>query len=246
MHSKGSKLAAVRKKGATQVDAQRTNILDAAERRFLQLGLEHTTMADIAEQAGITRMTLYRYFRDRDTIAFEIAGRMLQRVISINIPASGGERDWEARLLVRLKDLALAMIRDFDALRDAYRYLGMFDRLYADRYPTEELATWYKQHMQAIWYERHLEGLPVSGVSEGVLAPEFPYGKHVLMTMNAVMSFLQRMAARGELMAAEQGVPLQDQLNLFDEMIGMYFDRLIASLPRTDPPTDDEDGRSRG
>jgi hypothetical protein len=40
------------------------------------------------------------------------------------------------------------------------------------------------------------------------------------------------MAARGELMSAEQGVPLQEQLDLFDEMIGMYFDRLIASIPR--------------
>jgi AcrR family transcriptional regulator len=222
MRSKGSKLAAVRQYGATQVDAQRTNILDAAERRFLQNGLEHTTMADIAEEAGITRMTLYRYFRDRDTIAFEIAGRMLERVISIDTPEPAGDGD--ARLLERLKELAQAMIRNFDALRDAYRYLGMFDHLYTDRYPTEELAAWYK---------RHIDGLRVSGISESDVTQEHPYLKNVLMTMNAIMSFLQRMAARGELMAAEQGLPVQEQLNLFDEMVGMYFDRLIASLPRT-------------
>jgi AcrR family transcriptional regulator len=220
MRGRASKLATGRQQGATQVDAQRANILDAAERRFLQNGLEHTTMADIAEQAGITRMTLYRYFRDRDTIAFEIAVRMLQRIMSVNIPESAGERDGEARLLERIKSLAHAMIRNFDSLRDAYRYLGMFDHLYTDRYPTQELAAWYK---------RHIDGLKVSGISEGDVTPEFFHRKNVLMTMNAMMSFLQRMAARGELMAAEQGLPLHEQLNLFDEMIGTYFDRLIAS-----------------
>jgi AcrR family transcriptional regulator len=224
MHRKGSKLAAVRQQGATQVDAQRANILDAAERRFLRNGLEHTTMADIAEEAGITRMTLYRYFRDRDTIAFEIAVRMLERITSVNIPDSAGEGAGEACTLERLKQAARAMILNFDELRDAYRYLGMFDHLYTDRYPSDELAAWYK---------RHIEGLRVSGVREGVVVQEGPYAKHVLMTMNAIMSFLQRMAARGELMAAEQGLSVRDQLNLFDEMIGVYFDRLIASLPRT-------------
>jgi AcrR family transcriptional regulator len=223
MRSKASKLAAARRNGATQVDAQRANILDAAERRFLRNGLEHTTMADIAGEAGVTRVTLYRYFRDRDTIAFEIAGRMLQRVISIDSPDSPSNRGGDARLLERVKDLAHAMIGNFDALRDAYRYLGMFDHLYAERYPSEELATWYK---------RYIEGLRTSGAPEGHAAREIPYGEHVLMTMNAVMSFLQRMAARGELMASEQGLPVQDQLNLFDEMIGAHFDRLIASLPR--------------
>jgi AcrR family transcriptional regulator len=223
MRSKASKLSAVRENGATQVDSQRANILDAAERCFVRNGLEHTTVADIAEQAGVTRVTLYRYFRDRDTIAFEIAVRMLERVITANSADSAWDGDGEALLLGRVKDLAHAMIRNFDSLRDAYRYLGMFDHLYAERYPTEELAAWYKGQV---------EGLRTSGVPEGVGIGDIPYGDHVLMTMNTVMSFLQRMAARGELMAAEQGLAVQDQLSLFDGMIGANFDRLIASLPR--------------
>jgi AcrR family transcriptional regulator len=225
MPRKASKLAAVRRVGATQVETQRTNILDAAERRFLRSGLENTTMADIAEEAGITRVTLYRYFGDRDPIAFEIAGRMLQRISSAHTPDAAGEVDGEARVLELLKGAVQAMISNFDDLRDAYRYLGMFDQLYSDRYPTEELATWYK---------RQIESLRVSGVAESVLALAIPHAGHVLMTMNATMSFLQRMAARGELMAAEQGRPVQEQIDLFGEMIGGYFDRLIASLPRTE------------
>ena len=227
MQSKASKLAVVRQNGTTQVDAQRMNILDAAERRFLRNGLEHTTMADIAEEASVTRMTLYRYFRDRDTIAFEIAGRTLQRILSVDLPepvATGDEQ-----VLERIKGLVHAMVANFDGLRDAYRYLGMFDHLYSERYPTEELAAWYK---------RHIENLRVSGFEEGVVAPELAYHNHVITTMNAVMSFLQRMAARGDLLAAEQGLPVKEQLNIFDEMVATYFDRLISSHARAAHPTE--------
>jgi len=221
VQSKASKLAAVRENGATQVDAQRANILDAAERRFLRNGLEHTTVADIAEEAGVTRMTLYRYFRDRDTIAFEIAGRMLQRTASISVPDEAGEGD--AQRLERLKQFARGLIANFEELRDAYRYLGMFDHLYADRYPTEELAAWYK---------RRIENLRVGGIHESVVADEFPFNKRVLTIFNAIFSFLERLAARGELLAAEQGISVEEQLGVLDEMVAVYFDRLVESLPK--------------
>lgn len=223
MHIKTSKLAAVRKVGATQVEAQRASILDAAERCFLRSGLEHTSMADIAEEAGVTRVTLYRYFSDRDPIAFEIAGRMLQRIGSAHTSDIARNVVGEGRVLELLKGAALAMIGNFGDLRDVYRYLGMFDQLYSDRYPTDELATWYKQQ---------LESLRVGGVADSLFALKISHAGHALMAMNATMSFLKQMAARGDLMAAEQGLQVREQLELFGEMIGTYFDSLIVSLPQ--------------
>ena len=227
MQENTSKLAAVRQHGTTQVDGQRANILDAAEHCFLRIGLEHTTMADIAEQAGITRMTLYRYFPDRDTIAFEIAVRMFQRITSLTPPAPVDEPAGDVQHLEHFKHTVQAMIRNFPALRDTYRYLGMFDHLYTDRYPTEELATWYKQYMQRMLADRF-----PAGSSTG----EVPYVAHVLMALNTSISFLQRMATRGELMASEHGVPLDAQLHLFDVMISSYVDQLVVSLPWPNQP----------
>ncbi|MBI2704954.1 MAG: TetR/AcrR family transcriptional regulator [Actinobacteria bacterium] len=43
-------------------------ILDAAASCFSQLGLDHTTMEAVADKAGITRMTLYRYVPSRDEL----------------------------------------------------------------------------------------------------------------------------------------------------------------------------------
>jgi AcrR family transcriptional regulator len=50
------------------VDEARAQILHAAEIAFERFGVPKTTMDDIAKQAGVTRPTVYRYFRDRDTL----------------------------------------------------------------------------------------------------------------------------------------------------------------------------------
>ena len=47
------------------------------------------------------------------------------------------------------------------------------------------------------------------------------------MLINTIMAFLQKIALRGELLETEQELPMMDQLGMFEDMIGMYFDRLI-------------------
>ena len=179
-----------RQGGKHQIARRKDSILDAAEALFLQKGLENTSMVDIAGQAGITKVTLYRYFPDRHPIAFEIAVRMLRR-----INAAAGDEKLEPNL-ENLKRFALGMIQNFDRLRDAYRYIGMFDHLYGDRYPNDALADWYKNQMISIgWLEDFFQG------SEEA----FPRRKQMIMFFNTIMSFLEKMAARGELMSAEQG-----------------------------------------
>jgi TetR/AcrR family transcriptional repressor of mexJK operon len=61
-----------RREGRYQVEAQREAILEAAERVFLEKGLERAQMVDIAAQAGITKVTLYRYFANLDAVALEV------------------------------------------------------------------------------------------------------------------------------------------------------------------------------
>lgn len=68
--------------GVLSVDANvaRGQILDAAEAAFLRYGVPKSTMDDIAKEAGVSRPTLYRYFRDRDalvTALIEVRSRRL-------------------------------------------------------------------------------------------------------------------------------------------------------------------------
>lgn len=68
--------------GVLSADASiaRGQILDAAESTFRRYGVLKSTMDDIAREAGVSRPTLYRYFRDRDalvTALIEVRSRRL-------------------------------------------------------------------------------------------------------------------------------------------------------------------------
>ena len=198
--------------GKYQVDEQRANILDAAEKLFLQNGLENTKMVDIAAQAGIAKVTLYRYFPNRDAIALEIHVRMMERIESM---AGAGHQEIS---LESTKKLTRSMIRNFDLLRDAYRYMGMFDALYLDHLPDVPLTQWAKSQ---------LISLPWDGAATEEIAREHPQDNRFIMATSTVIWFLEKLALRGELTWSDQAVPLEEHLKLFEEMIMGYLDRLV-------------------
>jgi len=200
--------------GIHQVDEQRNAILSAAETLFLEKGLEGTTIGDIARETGIHRATLYRYYPDRDPIAFEIAVRMLKK-----ISLTSGYLE-SSNQPIQEREFMLAMIDHFDELRDAYRYLGMFNHLYGDRYPNETLADWFKEQVYSVIPSR-------SELQRDELKEE---RTRIVIILNAIMSFLQIMAGRGDLMASEQGVPIHKQLSIFKEMIQVYLDQIHLEI----------------
>lgn len=205
-----SKLEADRQAGKNQVNKRRVKILDTAEKLFLEKGLENVTLSEIAAQAGITRVSLYRYFADRDPIAFEIAARMLQK-----ISQAAGQMTPPAKHLSE-RDLMLAMIDHFDELRDAYRYLGMFNHLYGDHYPNETLANWFKEQIYSFVPSRN-----------ELRRPELKEQRaQVIVLLNTIASFLEQMANRGELMASEQSLPIEEQISIFRNVIQVYLDHI--------------------
>jgi TetR/AcrR family transcriptional repressor of uid operon len=70
IHSHGSNVsqAALRKEPDEQSSERRTQILDAAERRFSRSGFHRTTMQDVAAEAGMSPGNLYRYFSSKDAL----------------------------------------------------------------------------------------------------------------------------------------------------------------------------------
>ena len=48
-----------------EAQATRTAVLDAAERVFLRRGVAHTSLAEIAQAAGVTRGAIYGHFKDK-------------------------------------------------------------------------------------------------------------------------------------------------------------------------------------
>jgi AcrR family transcriptional regulator len=80
-------------------------ILDAAARCVRRYGLRRTTMEEVARLAGVSRGTVHRYFRDKDTLLREVFSRADSQVIR-EITAV---MDAQATLLEQVVALALRL-----------------------------------------------------------------------------------------------------------------------------------------
>lgn len=54
---------------------KRAVLLDAAVRRFVDVGIDRTTMEDIAREAAAGKATLYRYFANKDAVVDALVER---------------------------------------------------------------------------------------------------------------------------------------------------------------------------
>jgi AcrR family transcriptional regulator len=68
----------------------REKLIDAAERLFAQKGLEAVTLRQLAAEIGVSPMTPYRYFADKDAILAAVRARAFTR------HAEALEAAWEA------------------------------------------------------------------------------------------------------------------------------------------------------
>jgi len=60
-------------------DESRTRILDAAYEQFRRVGIQRSTMEDVARRAGISRITVYRRFATKDALVEHVVRREFRR-----------------------------------------------------------------------------------------------------------------------------------------------------------------------
>lgn len=60
--------------------ARREKILEVAERLFVQQGFRATTMEGVAEYVGMSKVTVYGYFKDKDTLFAAVAERLALQI----------------------------------------------------------------------------------------------------------------------------------------------------------------------
>jgi AcrR family transcriptional regulator len=77
---------------------RREDLLGAAARRFVAVGLRRTTMEDIAREAGAGKATLYRHFANKDAVIDALLERESQRFERVLEHAAAGEQDAAGRI----------------------------------------------------------------------------------------------------------------------------------------------------
>ncbi|MGI5171517.1 TetR/AcrR family transcriptional regulator [Spirillospora sp. CA-253888] len=60
-------------------DETRTRVLDAAYEQFCRMGIQRSTMEDVARRAGVSRITVYRRFATKDALVEQVVRREFRR-----------------------------------------------------------------------------------------------------------------------------------------------------------------------
>ncbi|MDX6740414.1 TetR/AcrR family transcriptional regulator [Actinocorallia sp. A-T 12471] len=61
------------------VDESRGRVLDAAYDQFCRMGIQRSTMEDVARRAGVSRITVYRRFATKDALVEQVVRREFRR-----------------------------------------------------------------------------------------------------------------------------------------------------------------------
>lgn len=117
----------------------RSAIIEAGQVLFLNQGIASTTMGDIAEQAGVSRVTVYRHFSECGTIAFEVYNLMLDSILE----ATRAEVPSGVSGLDAARHCLNALFAAYATQETAFRYCAAFSSYYATEERSDEQAEWY-------------------------------------------------------------------------------------------------------
>lgn len=117
--------------------ARRDKIVEAAHQEFVQTGFRATTMEAIAVAAGMSKVTLYGYFADKDAVFAAVAMRLavkLKTAVQAELDRHGPVADRIAAALATKQEIVFAEVRSSAfsgelffakdlAARDMFRWL---------------------------------------------------------------------------------------------------------------------------
>jgi AcrR family transcriptional regulator len=137
----------------------REKLVDAAERLFAQHGLEAVTMRQLAAELGVSPMTPYRYFADKDAILTAVRTRAFNRhADALELAFEGG-----ANTVERASAVGRAYL-DF-ALRHPEAYKLMFDHKQPNEAAHPELVAAGERSRATM--TAHLKAMIDNGVLKG-------------------------------------------------------------------------------
>ncbi len=117
----------------------RSAIIEAGQVLFLEQGIASTTMGDIAEQARVSRVTVYRHFPECGAVAFEVYNQMLDSILeATRTGLSSGISGRDAA-----RQCLDALFAAYPAQESAFRFCAAFSSFHATEERSDEMTEWY-------------------------------------------------------------------------------------------------------
>ena len=175
-------------------------VLKEAKKQFLQNGIANTQMKKIAEAVNIGRSTLYRYYAEKEQLAFLVTLQIFDEMISqVMVKAQNDSVSGMEQLRVFFE----AYIDHLKANMNLLRYFAEFDHIFEKDYPQVSEA---KEFVKAM---NRFSVLPsqfiLRGINDGSIKTEEDPMLLASVMLNAIMGTSVRVLPRSKHYKEEQG-----------------------------------------
>ena len=146
-------------------DATRRALVKFGNRRFHRDGFEATTIDDICADAGVSRRTFFRYFANKEALAFPHRGERLERFLELLEHAPAGESPLDG-----LRRIAQIFAREYAANRDQLiAQQGLIERTPSLTAREHEIDRDWELAMETAFLQRFADG-PDAGLRARMMA----------------------------------------------------------------------------
>ncbi len=205
-----------------QTEKTREKILSGAQQIFVENGYDATQMKDIATAVGISRHSLYRYYRNKTDLGYAVYSRIIRGFetdSSTVLSAQAGKPDMNARQTLLA---ALLAFYKLPRLQLDFLFLAEFDAFNSgSRLPKD-----FVQHMPEPVGNRlfaNVHELVKRGVAEGSIRSDKPT-KELTQTIGySVQSLAYSLLSRGE---ALYGVSESERDRMLETLCALLEDGL--------------------
>ncbi|QAY66667.1 TetR/AcrR family transcriptional regulator [Paenibacillus protaetiae] len=197
-------------------NARYKSIVLQAERLFLENGLDHVQMQDIADAERIGIATLFRYFPKKDKLIVAVAVANLERHIG------------------KYKELAGASKPAYERLENVLDYLTREDHLQSGvkfREAFESYASFAKNPLTDIQdyieTQKEITGIFMeiveAGITDGSIRADIPVKETVITIINAYGTFCNNIALKSPISYLEEDIATPNQQRILKQMLLSYI-----------------------
>lgn len=147
---------------------RRNEIINAAEKIFFKKGIEDATMDEVAENAELSKGTLYLYFKSKEELHFAInlrAMEILKKMIEKSVVK-------EQSGLENTRNVGMAYINFAEKYSDHFRALIYFETKNTEHFIRENLH--YKEMIQEVNPMNVFMKVIEQGVADGSIRNDMP------------------------------------------------------------------------
>lgn len=199
-----------------QRQQRKSEIIDAAITLFNTRGIPETTLVDIAEAAGTTRATLYKYFETKEAILKSILENLLNNLI-LEVENLPDVTDNPPEFMDSLKEFVYEIFLKY---RKQLQLLYGYNFIYTDENPGPPLRINHliagKETMKSIVFEKKL-------VKNGIIKKGKLTSNRLHVFLETLLGLSGQLAGRGGILEDIKGISPKTYL---DNLLDMFIDSL--------------------